>query len=458
MSQVSPTVVGMQPWLPWSWWTEPVRAERLALLRIGVAVCLIADILIFYAPHTLTFFGKGNLGDSAVFDWNFRAPRMNWSLLRGVSDASVLYLALFLWIAMTLWILGTSLVRVLFIHANPPPDDRAGIALHLWIFGFVIYTTGLWADMTKAGAKTDLFAWLVPLVGLTIACLFCVLDLLLRIRDTSHRIPWLTLGLAFGAMGALLFGGVIISETVEFDEKTWWIRLWRPWQDDETLLTVMMGLWIGSAVFLLIGWTTRLAAMITWMMSMSFANANPYLDNAGDTIRLILLFYLMLCPCGAVWSIDAWWKKQPRPIYVHPWPIRLLFVQMIVMYSFNGLYKIVGMSWLEGSSLHYVLGDLVLTRFSSSLLPLPIELTRWMTWSVMIWEASFPLMVLWKWPRRIALVFGVMFHVGIFLTMELGPFVPYALCMYLPLIPWEGKRGEGEKGRKGDGEKGSVAG
>ena len=447
MSQDSSTVVGVQPWLPWPlsawpWWTDPVRAERLALLRIGVAVCLMADILIHYAPHTITFFGKGNLGDPEVFEWNFRVTRMNWSLLRGVSDSTILHLALFLWIAMTLWILATSLARLLFIHANPPADDRTGIALRLWIFGFIVYTTGIWAEMTKAGGKADFVAWIVPLGGLTIVCLFYVLDLLTRLRDPSHHIPWLTLGLAFGAMAALLFAGIIIGATVEFDEKTWWIRLLRPWQDDETLLVTMMGLWISSTVFLLIGWTTRLACVMTWMVSMSFANANPYLDNAGDTIRLILLFYLMLCPCGAVWSIDAWWKKEPRPLTVHPWPIRLLFVQMIFMYSMNGLYKIVGPSWLEGTSMHYVLGDLALTRFSSSLLPLPLWLTSGMTWSVMIWETSFPLMGLWKWPRRIALTFGVMFHVGILLTMELGPFVPYALCMYLPLIPWEKKKGE----------------
>jgi hypothetical protein len=38
--------------------------------------------------------------------------------------------------------------------------------------------------------------------------------------------------------------------------------------------------------------------------------------------------------------------------------------------------------------------------------------------------------------------FGVLFHLGIYLTMELGNFVPYALTLYLPLVPWEslGKR------------------
>jgi hypothetical protein len=123
---------------------------------------------------------------------------------------------------------------------------------------------------------------------------------------------------------------------------------------------------------------------------------------------------------------------------VHPWPLRLIFVQMIFIYCMNGIYKIFGDSWMEGNSLYYVLSDASLNRFSPhQLLLLPMMLTRLMTWSVVVWETTFPLLVLWKWSRRVALIFGVLFHLGIFATMELAFFVPYALCMYLPLFPWE---------------------
>src|SRR5262249_8850842 len=37
----------------------------------------------------------------------------------------------------------------------------------------------------------------------------------------------------------------------------------------------------------------------------------------------------------------------------------------------------------------------------------------------------------------VALCFGVAFHVGIGVSMELGGFVPYMLCLYMPLLPWE---------------------
>jgi hypothetical protein len=124
---------------------------------------------------------------------------------------------------------------------------------------------------------------------------------------------------------------------------------------------------------------------------------------------------------------------------VSPWPIRLIFVQMIFIYFINGLYKLFGDPWLKGESLHYVLADATLARVSVVALPLPFYVTKWMTWSVLTWEVTFPFMAMWKWSRRVALCFGVLFHLGIFASMELALFVPYALCMYLPMIPWPGE-------------------
>jgi hypothetical protein len=435
------TVVGLRPWLPWPlsawlWWTTPVAAERLAALRIGVTLCLLADIALNYAPETFSYFGKGGIGDPVVFDWRFQPPRTTWSLLRGVGDPAGLYLSLAIWLAATTWILGTSLARLLLIHKNPPREDRTGIALVVWMCSFTWYVLGLWSRMIAA-KKIDDIAWVVPLVGFSLASLFAVFDLASRWRASAHRIAWIALLLAWLAACALLALGfdLWIDETIDASAPC--VRFLQSWQDDEALLVTAMILWIAAALLLCLGCATRLTAVLTWLISMSFANANPYLDNAGDTIRLILLFYLMLCPCGAVFSVDALFKKRAGPVHVHPWPLRLIFVQMIFIYFMNGLYKLFGASWLEGDSLHYVLGDLALTRFSQVQLPIPHRVTQIMTWSVMIWEVSFPLLMLEKWTRRIALVFGVLFHLGIFATMELGGFVPYALCMYLPLVPWE---------------------
>jgi hypothetical protein len=124
-------------------------------------------------------------------------------------------------------------------------------------------------------------------------------------------------------------------------------------------------------------------------------------------------------------------------VYVWPWALRLLFVQLIFIYFMNGLYKVTGPNWVQGDSLYYVLCDITLTRFSIAELPVPFWLAQLATWLVLAWELSFPVLVIFRWTRWLALLFGVAFHVGIWVTMELGGFVPYVLCLYLPLLPWQ---------------------
>ena len=290
------TVVGLKPWLPWplsrsSWWTEPVRAERLAILRIGVASALLFDVLFTYWPHRHDFFGRDSLGSPELFAWMTQAPSWRWSLLRGVAEP---------------WVLQAALVA-----------------------------------------------------------------------------------------------------------------------------------WVVATVFLALGFCTRTSAVGVWLLSTSFANLNDRIENAGDWVRGIILFYLVLSPCGAAWSLDHWRRRRrgvDEPVYVYPWSLRLLFVQMVLIYFCNGLYKLMGDDWRSGNALYYVLGDLTLARWSYAQLPVPYVLTRLLTWTVLAWELSFPLLVCWRRTRRIALWFGVLFHLGIGTSLELGGFAPYMLCLYLPFL------------------------
>jgi hypothetical protein len=232
-----------------------------------------------------------------------------------------------------------------------------------------------------------------------------------------------------------------------------------------------MLIWVGATALLFLGVATRLSAAVVWVLSTSFDTLNPYIENAGDEVRGILLFYLVLTPCGAVWSVDRWlsrrWQGRAEPVFIHPWALRLLFVQMTAIYFCNGLFKWDGEHWRSGSSLYYVLGDLTLARWSYAALPLPFALTRLLSWAVLVWEVSFPLLMLapwlvggvgrlpfvphWlveplvtalRWLRILALGFGALFHLGIWLALEIGLFPPYMLCFYLPLLPWERWRDE----------------
>jgi hypothetical protein len=454
MSETAPSIriAGLVPWLPWPlsawrWWTEPVGAERLAALRIGLAGFLLLDILLTYLPGVFTFFGHDALGDPAVFGWRAGAPRLSWSLLRGFGDPLLSFLSLTGWAATTLWIFADLVTRA--VKGSGPRDpDPLRYSLPMWFCTGTLFILGLWS---RLAAKEDelQYAWLAALVLVSLSLAFLMLELVRYLSEVDWRALAL-LGITFASAVALLGCGLRLTLLERLEPDSLEARLLAPWQNDPMLLGGAMGAWVASAFCLLVGLWTRPAAIATWALSLSFANLNSSIDNAGDTVRGIILFYLMLCPCGAVWSLDRVWRRwrgtDADVLLVSPWPIRLLFLQLIFIYFCNGLYKLYGSSWRDGNSLFYVMGDFTLARFSLADLPLPLWMMRLLTWSVLIWEVSFPLLVLNRWSRLVALLFGAGFHVGILVSMELGCFVPYTLCMYLPLLPWERLRARRKQG------------
>jgi hypothetical protein len=427
-------VVGLEPWLPWplsawEWWSRPVRAERLAVLRIGLAAFLLIDILTSYRPHLHAFFGSEGLGGARMFAYYGEAPKLNWSILRGVGDPLLGALALITWVLLAAW---------LPVDAWTRRGTNAGLA-SVWALmaAGVLVVLGAWARGIKE-AENEALAWALPLGMAAIALVHVVVEYCTR--GAGKRCALLLANLL--VLVALAGVGMVLPFQTWAAEKTPTLghRLLLAWQDDAVLLTLAFWAWALSTALLMIGLATRWAAIASWALTLSFASANPNIDNAGDTIRGIALFYLMLCPAGAVWSVDRWLRRRretSEDVYVWPWALRLLFVQLVFIYFVNGLYKVTGREWVEGDSLHYVLCDLTLTRFSIVELPVPLLVTRISTWMVLVWELAFPVLVLFRRTRGVALVFGVAFHLGILATMELGGFVPYVLCLYLPLLPWK---------------------
>ena len=116
------------------------------------------------------------------------------------------------------------------------------------------------------------------------------------------------------------------------------------------------------------------------------------------------------------------------------WPLRLFRFQVCVIYGFTGLWKLQDVHWRDGSALHYVLSNTRFRRFPIDLPPWSAELLTVATYVTLGWELLFPVMVLWPTTRRMALVLGVLMHVGMLVTMELGPFPFVMLGSYLAFL------------------------
>jgi uncharacterized membrane protein YphA (DoxX/SURF4 family) len=227
----------------------------------------------------------------------------------------------------------------------------------------------------------------------------------------------------------------------------WLLSVWR-WTilvfntDHLTVLHIAFWLRVAVTTAFVLGWHTRVMSVLLWFMTLCFINRNPALRNGADDVLMVGLFWMMFAPSGQALSLDRRRELRklgpaaPDPPLTPAWPLRILQIQLCMIYLSTGLAKLVRVhepfvgTWWEGTSLHYVLNDTTMGRRSFAALPLPFWLTAAGTYFSVGWEILFTPLVMMPWTRKWNLWFGVFFHLGIYLTIEVGWFGLYTTSLY----------------------------
>ena len=176
----------------------------------------------------------------------------------------------------------------------------------------------------------------------------------------------------------------------------YWFGLLGPAAPSWAVYTVWAVLLVAS-LCLLLGAGTRLASILVFVGILSFERRNPYIFNAGDVLVRNLSFYLMLAPAGAALSVDAWrrardafWEFPKRA----PWALRLIQVQLSVVYASTVWAKVRGNDWNDGTAVSYALRLDDLARFHvPSWLATNVTLSNLMTFGTLAIEASIAVLV-----------------------------------------------------------------
>jgi hypothetical protein len=119
-----------------------------------------------------------------------------------------------------------------------------------------------------------------------------------------------------------------------------------------------------------------------------------------------------------------------------------LVVQLAMIYFFNAVHKS-GVTWRDGTAVHYVLHlDRMVTPFGLWLRArMTPSLSRVMTWSALATEWTLPVLLLSpfavRFCRRLAIGLIIGLHVGFGACMNLGNFVPAMIAFSPNLIPGE---------------------
>ena len=226
-----------------------------------------------------------------------------------------------------------------------------------------------------------------------------------------------------------------------------------PQQPEDAYLWGVFAIWTGehalligwilllvSSVALTIGWHSRLAALAVYVLILSFEHRNAWVFNSGDLAMRIEALLLAISPCGAALSIDQardtgkFWSAQQRP----GWPVRLMQVQLSLIYLASAQAKLSGNAWPQGTAVSYAL------RLSDmALLPMPHWFTtsallmNAVTWATLTVELSVGILVWNKRLRPWVLAAGVIMHTMIMITIAVGFFTLAVFVLYLAFVPPE---------------------
>lgn len=180
--------------------------------------------------------------------------------------------------------------------------------------------------------------------------------------------------------------------------------------------------------------------------------------SAGyDILFTNAVFLLFVAGASRSGSLDCRIKtgKWTSDALVAAWPRRLLILQLVVMYGTTGIQK-GSPVWnpLGGyTALYYVLMDPNWARFDMSFIGAYMPLVRVATAVTWHWELAAPFVLLWYWAdrtrerggrlrrwvtrfdwRKVFASIGIGLHLGIFATMDVGPFSLLTLSYYLAFM------------------------
>jgi hypothetical protein len=208
------------------------------------------------------------------------------------------------------------------------------------------------------------------------------------------------------------------------------------WTGDRALI-VGWSLLLISAIAMTLGWHSRLAALIVFVLIMSFEFRNPYIFNSGDNLIRVEALFLALSPCGAALSLDqlrakgSFWSAQTRA----PWPIRLMQIQLTLIYLATFQIRMTGEKWPNGTALSYAL------RLEDMLI---IPAPQWIstnaflmnvaTWGTLLVELLIGILVWNLRCRPWVLAAGLVLHATILVTVAVGFFTPAMLVLYLAFV------------------------
>jgi hypothetical protein len=186
-----------------------------------------------------------------------------------------------------------------------------------------------------------------------------------------------------------------------------------------------------AAVCIVVGWRPTEWLLLTFLVLVAVQRRNPVILNSGDLLLRNFALLLALCPTGAALSVDRWRRfgrdaLRTAPL-VAPWGLRLIQLQMMLVYFFAFWSKSGGL-WRNGTAVSTVFRLDDLTRLDApDWLIANTLLIAAFTWGTLAIEVALATLLWHKPLRPVMIALAVVLHLSIDVFVLVGFFGPIML-------------------------------
>jgi uncharacterized membrane protein YphA (DoxX/SURF4 family) len=195
------------------------------------------------------------------------------------------------------------------------------------------------------------------------------------------------------------------------------------WFDLAYLVTILFG------ILLMVGLYTRPMTIMTLFLWMSLYVANPFVGSGGDAVLRMVMLYLCFTDAGQRWSVDARLRTRRgavRPLMpdwfsttVHNLAMILIIHQVVMVYVASAFWKVQSDVWRNGTAVYYPLQTDAYSPWHDLLHPLYANslVISGATYSAIVVQMFFPVLLLYRPTRFLALIAITGMHLGIGIFM-----------------------------------------
>lgn len=189
------------------------------------------------------------------------------------------------------------------------------------------------------------------------------------------------------------------------------------------VVTIVFGL------LLMVGLYTRASAVMTLFLWLSLYVSNPFVGSGGDAVLRMVLFYVCFADAGWHWSLDSRLRARRggvKPLMpdwfsatLHNLAVILIIHQVVMVYVGSAFWKLQSNVWRDGTAVYYPLQTDAYSPWHDLLHPVfaSAPIIAGATYTAVVVQLFFPVLLIYRPTRMVALVLITGMHLGIGIFM-----------------------------------------